>query len=98
MIAVTSSKPKEILIHSLPRIGKRKCNINRFNDRSSRSVLEEVKNCVCNKYYTEIVNYVLENQASEWLNILNTAIETSRGLEKYERGPVVKFRMSFVMI
>lgn len=93
MIAVASSKPKEILIHSLPRIGKRKLNFNRFDDRSSRSVLEEVKNCVCNEYYIQIVDYMIEGQASEWLNILNTAIETSRGLEKYERGPVVKFRM-----
>lgn len=31
----------------------------------------------------------IEDQASEWLNIINKAIESSRYNEQSERGPIV---------
>ena len=33
----------------------------------------------------------IEDQASEWLNIINKAIESSRYNEQSERGPIVEF-------
>ncbi|KAK8823672.1 hypothetical protein WA577_002591, partial [Blastocystis sp. JDR] len=71
MIAVASAKPKEIIIHSLPRIGKG------YRERYWKK--------------SKIV-FATREQASEWFNIVNTAIENGRYTERSERGPIVEFK------
>ena len=50
MIAVASSKSKEIMIHSLPRIAEGWLVSSWLCLRSSRSLLEEIEDCVRDKY------------------------------------------------
>ena len=81
MIAVASSKAKEIIVHSLPRIGEG------YRDRywkKSRIVFSSSNHLK--------LSQLIENQSSEWFDILNKAIENDRCQHQNCRGPIVEFR------
>ena len=59
--------------------------------RLSWSLLEKVQNSILIKLIIDRNRLFVEDQASEWFDILHKAIENSRYTAQAERGPIVEF-------